>query len=175
MLIEGATGPNLGGINGAFEVAERPDNEPPIYRRADGRDWWLFVNKDDKWEVGSKESKDARKTSSARTAHLMEAAQGRLPHEVGTLWKVWDDREMAEQQLRVLHGVEAEAVIAEVCVYAHMHAPCARASTHTCRHTNRWPLTYSSRSLSPPICILADQWPTDVFFRDLHHARRWAI
>ena len=35
VLIEGATGSNSDIVNGAFEVAERPDNEPPIYRRAD--------------------------------------------------------------------------------------------------------------------------------------------
>ena len=38
VLIEGATGLNSGVVNGVFEVAERSDNEPPIYRRADGRD-----------------------------------------------------------------------------------------------------------------------------------------
>ena len=103
VLIEGATGSNSGIINGSFEVAERPDNEPPIYRRADGRDGWLFVGSDGKWEVGPMKDKDARKTWSTCCAHSVEQAQERLPNEVGAGWKVYDNGKWTEQQLRVLH------------------------------------------------------------------------
>ena len=133
VLIEGATVLNSGLANGAFDVAERPDNEPPIYRRADGRDWWLFVNKDDEWAVGDGKNKDARKTSSRCTAYSMEAADGRLPHEVGAAWNVYIGKELIEQQLKMLHGHEAQAAIAEVCVYVRTHE-CTQVHTnvHTC-------------------------------------------
>ena len=120
VLIKGATGPNSGIINGAFEVAERPDNEPPIYRRVDGRDAWLYVDKDGEWAVGGKEDKDARKTSSNCWAHSVEA-KGRLPHELGAAWQVVVSGEWTEQQLRVMHRKEVEVAIAEVCVYVHMN------------------------------------------------------
>ena len=137
VLIEGATGPNSQLVNGDFEVAERPDNEPPIYRRVDGRDWWLFVNKDDNWAVSHKEDKDARKTSSTCTAYSVEAADGRLPHEVGAAWKVYTGTELVRQQLRVLHGHEAEVAIAEVCVCVKTHE-CTQAHTnmHACTHAH---------------------------------------
>ena len=98
-----------------FEVAERPNNEPPIYRRADGSNGWLYANKNGKWAVGDKEDKDSRRTSLICFACSVEAAEGRLPHEVGAAWQVLDGGEWAEQQLRVLHGEEAEVGIAEVC------------------------------------------------------------
>ena len=131
VLIEGATGSKSAIVNGGFEVAERPDNEPPIYRRADGSDGWLYVSNAGKWTVGDEEDKDTRETSLG-WAHSVEAAEGRLPHEVGAAWKVHHNDSMkvsgnpTEQQLRVLHGEEAEVAIAEVCVYAH-----APAGTHT--------------------------------------------
>ena len=55
VLIEGATGQNAGIVNGAFEVVERPENEPPVYRRADGWDVWLSVNNGGQWAVSYKE------------------------------------------------------------------------------------------------------------------------
>ena len=62
-MIEGATGPISGMVNGSFEVAERPDNEPPIYWQADGWDGWLYVSSTGRWAVGSKKNKDRRKTT----------------------------------------------------------------------------------------------------------------
>ena len=133
VLIEGATGPKLAIINGVFEVAERPDHEPPIYRRADDRDGWLFVNSVGGWVVSNKEDKDERKTSSTGWAFSVEAAQGRLPHEVGARWMVSVSGELTEHRLRVLHGKEADAAIANVCAYA-----CTHASTHTSMHTRTY-------------------------------------
>ena len=121
VLIEGSIGPNSYFVNGTFEVAERPENEPPIYRRADGSDCWLYISKGGQWSLSGKENKDARKTSSMCWAHSVEVAEGRLPHELGAAWKVLDSREWTEQQLRVVHGEEAEAATAEVCVYVHMN------------------------------------------------------
>ena len=124
MLIDGATGSYSDIVNGAYKVAERPHNEPPIYSRADDEDSWLFVDKDGQWAVGDTSGKDTRKTSARCTAHSVEAAEGRLPEEVAAAWQVWNSREFTEQLLRVLHGEEAEAAIAEVCVYAPlMHCP----------------------------------------------------
>ena len=144
VLIEGATGLNSGIINGAFEVAERPDSEAPIYQRADGSDGWLYVNKDGRWTVGGKGHKGARKTRMSFDlcrAHSVEAADGRLPHEVGAAWQVDNSREFAEQQLRVLHGEAAEVAIAKVCVYARLH---------TCTQ-NTGTLALSCRSCAQPM------------------------
>ena len=150
VLIEGASGLNSGFVNGAFEVVERPHNEPPIYRRADGRDWWLYVSSTGMWAVGDEEDKDAleedkveRKTSSACWAHSVEAAEGRLPHEVGAAWKVKDRFwKLTEQQLRVLHGEEAEVAIAEVWVYAYPPA---------CTHMNAGMPALCHRSSAQPM------------------------
>jgi hypothetical protein len=140
-ITQNSVGSNSDIVNGAFEVAERPDNEPPIYRRADGSDGWLYVNKDGDWMMSDKEDKDAHKTSLEGTAHSVEAAEGRLPHEVGAAWKALDSGEWTEQQLRVLHGEEAEAAIAEVCVYAWPHA---------CMHAHTGTLAFSRRGSAQP-------------------------
>ena len=141
LLIDGATGEHAGIVNGGWEVAERPEGEPPIYRRADGSDLWLFVACDGTWSVGDKEDKDERKTLETQTwgwAYSV-AAEGRLPHEVGTAWKVLDGEEWTEQTVRVLHGEEAEAAIAEVmhaCMCAHI-CVCACMCvclTHACTY-----------------------------------------
>ena len=52
VLVQGATGPNSAIINGAFDVAERPENEPPVYRRADGSDCWLYIDIGSTGKVG---------------------------------------------------------------------------------------------------------------------------
>ena len=139
-MIEGATGPNSAIINSAFEVAEWPDNAPPIYRRADrwhGLNRWLFVNSEDNWVVSDRETKNnwagerEFKNGPRGVAFSEEAAQGRLPHEMGT-WKVFDGRKLNKQQLRVLHGKEAEVAIAMVCGYMHT---LAHAQMHTGKHT----------------------------------------
>ena len=94
VLIKGATGLNADIINGGFEVAERPDDEPPIYQRVDGSDGWLFVNpRVNKWMVGEQQDKDARTTSSRGRAQSVAEAVGRLPHEVGSAWQVLDRRD----------------------------------------------------------------------------------
>ena len=118
VFIIGATPDSISGdsisgiINGAFEVAEWPDNEPPIYRRADGRDGWLYVDSEGKWAIGSEKDKDALGLWSWAYAYSVEEAQGRLPHEVGLTRTVYDEnaRGWFEQPLRVLHG-EAEVLV----------------------------------------------------------------
>ena len=119
MLIKGATGQNSD-INGIFKVVEWPDNEPPIYCRADGSDCWLFVNHGGEWAVGNKKDMDTRKIGlSACLAYSVEQAQGRLPYEVGTAWIV--SPRLDQQQLQVLHCKDPEAAIAEVHVHVCMH------------------------------------------------------
>ena len=117
VLIEGATGPNSDFVNGRFEVAERPNKEPPIYSRADGKDGWLYVDKNGRWAVGDKKHKAECKTGTLTGgscwAYSLKAAQGRLPEVVGTAWWVLH---IGKQQLRVLPGEEAEVVVAEVYV-----------------------------------------------------------
>ena len=140
LLIDGATGEIADTVNGGWEVVERPEGEPPIYRRADGSDWWLFVACDGTWMVSSKDAKDNRKTHSRGWAHSVAAAEGRLPHEIGTAWKVWNGREWTEQTVRVVHGEEAEAAITEVvhaCMCAHVcvcacMCVCLTESMHAC-------------------------------------------
>ena len=122
VLIEGATGSTSGIINGAFEVAERPDNGAPIYQRADGSDGWLYVSSFGWWVVGDEQAKNTRETSARCSAHSVEMAEGRLPEEVGAAWQVDDGQEFTEQRLRVLHGEAAKVAIAEVCVFAGLHA-----------------------------------------------------
>ena len=141
MLIEGAIGARSGIVNGGFDVAEWPDNEPPIYRRFDGSDGWLFVNVVDKWTVGDQQDKDARKTLRGRylrgrRAQSVEEAAGRLPHEVGTEWQVFNGNRKTLQQLRLLHGEEAEVVIAQVSVYEHTIQPSTQARAHASAHTH---------------------------------------
>ena len=160
VLIEGATGLNSSTVNGTFEVAERPDKEPPIYRRAGGIDAWLYVNHTGKWAVGDNWDKDVRKTSSMCWARSVEEAQGRLPHEVGSAWDVVDGVESrrgeyhsvgyTEQQLRVLHGEDTAAAIAKVCVYARRYAG-AQVRTRTRTHADivlPWPLVYGRQPIS---------------------------
>ena len=101
-------------VNGAFKVAERPDSGPPIYRRADGRDGWLYVCNSGNWTVGPKEDVDARETSWRCCAYSSEKAQGRLPHEVGAAWKVRNGGGWIEQQLQVLHGEGIDWSVTEV-------------------------------------------------------------
>ena len=147
MLIKGATGSNAGIINGGFEVAERPDNEPPIYQRVDGSDGWLFVNpRVNRWTVGDQQDKDTRTTLSRGRAQSVAEAVGRLPHEVGSAWQVLD-REInkwAVQQLRV--------VDVEVSVYA-----CTHARTHTHTHSQKHKETHAHTpdSLARMPCSLA--------------------
>ena len=84
-------------------MAEWPNCEPPIYRRADGKRRWLFVNYTDKWVVGSKMFKDM---SSKSEACLSVSAKGRLPHEMGEKWEV----QGSDQRLQVLVGKKAEII-----------------------------------------------------------------
>ena len=109
LQIKDATGSCSDIINGRFVVAERPNNKPPIYRRADGSDCWLYVDEDGMWGIGSTEHKLFRKTSP--WAFSIKVAEGKLPHEVGTAWKVSNTEHgssvWTEQQLKV---------ISEVCV-----------------------------------------------------------
>ena len=84
LLIDGATGKNAGLVNGGWEVVERLEGEPPIYRRVGSRDWWLFVASDGTWWVGDNQSKEKRTIQSSGWAHSVAAAKGQLPHEVGT-------------------------------------------------------------------------------------------
>ena len=136
VLIEGATGSSAGVVNGRFKVAERPDNEPPIYRKADGSDWWLYVSRRGTWVVGDTRNKDERR-SLMSAAFSSEAADGRLPHEVGRVWKVCDGGKWnqtpppyTDQQLRVHDEVCA-------CMRACTHActcPHSHAHTHTRTH-----------------------------------------
>ena len=67
--------------------------------------------------VGDKKHKAECKTGTLTGgscwAYSVNAAQGRLPEEVGTAWWVLH---IGKQQLRVLPGEEAEVVIAEVYV-----------------------------------------------------------
>ena len=150
VLIQGAAGPHSGIVNGAFEVARRPDNQPPLYQRADGRDGWLFVNSRGNWAVGNKTNKDRRKISPGGCAFAVEEAEGRLPHEVGAAWRVRvngeltgaadNEGQLSECQLQVLHGAEAEASIARVWMIAR---------THKFTHTSTGSLAFSRRYISP--------------------------
>ena len=111
LLIKGAFGDYGDIINGSLEVAERPECKAPIYNRGD-TDFQPYVSSDDRWTIGHKQEKHKRKLKSI--AYSNEVENGRSPHEVGTAWMEIVHEQWTEQRVRVLHGEEAEAAIAEL-------------------------------------------------------------
>ena len=123
VLIDGATGPNAGTVNGMYDrqppraAAGRaradgstPGVGAPDYRQRADPDRWLFRATDGKWRVSDTGDKDARKTDGwARTADPV--ADGTLPHEAPAGgWEVGVDEKWVPQSAVTVRGVtEAEA------------------------------------------------------------------
>ena len=86
-MISGATGPNAVHVNGVFELMVEEASGAPVWRRADGAAYYLFLaTESQKWTVGSAKSMTARKAAGVACSEKVGA--GVLPMEARE-WSVF--------------------------------------------------------------------------------------
>ena len=87
IVISGATGPNAVHVNGVFELMVEEASGAPVWRRADGAAYYLFLaTESQKWTVGGAKSMTARKAVGVACSKKVGA--GVLPMEARE-WSVF--------------------------------------------------------------------------------------
>ena len=94
-VIMGARGPKAGAVNGTYLLTEQVQNGRPVFRKADGSDYWLWYQSSEKewWVSDTEEPKDGDKTSGVAYSvetNLADPSQG-------TRWMVTDGSKFEEQ------------------------------------------------------------------------------
>ena len=127
VVISGAAGrPWAAFVNGRFEQVERE-----VYRKVEDQVWWLFVDCNGNWMVGTTAGKDARKTRSLGAAHSVASADGMPPPAGASWWQVGPSDSMWVEQTLEVEVLSAAQAREWAARHAHQVGAPAAASRAT--------------------------------------------